>query len=177
LADAREVQRSAPDLEVDRPEYSEVTRNRRSVAGNQNLRREISDIRRAAGFSSTVSLYRPLWGFHRPPAESLAGNPGIRRHNRFASCETNAVHALESCQRDPAFICCGHKRIAGYIEARQDFLRCRPPVKRSPENRAFLRLAGSSRRHFGSFAGNPNRQPEIQKIRWKSVKVAELFCS
>jgi hypothetical protein len=31
----------------------------------------------------------------------------------------------------------------------------------SPENRAFLRLAGSSRRHFGSFAGNLNRQPEI----------------
>jgi len=31
----------------------------------------------------------------------------------------------------------------------------------SPENRAFLRLAGSSRRHSGPFAGNPNRQPEI----------------
>ena len=41
--------------------------------------------------------YRPLWRFHRPPAESLAGNPGIRRHNRFASCETNSVHALEIC--------------------------------------------------------------------------------
>ena len=50
-------------------------RNRRSAAGNQNLRREIFDIRRAAGFSSTVSHYRPLWGFHRPPAESLIGNP------------------------------------------------------------------------------------------------------
>jgi len=41
-------------------------RNRRSAAGNQNLRREIFDIRREAGFSSTVSHYRPLWGFHRP---------------------------------------------------------------------------------------------------------------
>jgi hypothetical protein len=66
-------------------------------AGNQNLRRKIFDILCATGFSSTVSLFRPLWGFHRPPAESLAGNPGIRRHNRFASCETNAVHALENC--------------------------------------------------------------------------------
>jgi hypothetical protein len=26
---------------------------------------ETFDIGRAAGFSSTVSLYRPLWGFHR----------------------------------------------------------------------------------------------------------------
>jgi hypothetical protein len=33
---------SAPDLEVDRPEYSEVMRNRRSVAENQSLRREIA---------------------------------------------------------------------------------------------------------------------------------------
>jgi hypothetical protein len=62
-----------------------------------NLRRQIFDIRRAAGVSSTVSSYRPLWGFHRPPAEALAGNPSIRRHNRFVSCETNSVHALESC--------------------------------------------------------------------------------
>jgi hypothetical protein len=66
-------------------------------AGDQNLRRKIFDILCATGFSSTVSLFRPLWRFHRPPAESLAGNPGIRRHNRFASCETNAVHALENC--------------------------------------------------------------------------------
>jgi hypothetical protein len=76
-------------------EYSKVMQNRRSVAGNRNLRRKIFDIRRAALFSSTVSLYRPLWGFHRPPTESLAGNPNIRRHNRCASCETNSVHALE----------------------------------------------------------------------------------
>ncbi len=152
-------------------------RNRRSVAGDQNLRREIFDIRRAAGFSSTVSFYRPLWGFHRPPAESLAGNPSIHRHNRFASCKTNAVHALESCQRDPAFVGCEQKRIAGHIEPRQDFLRCRPPVKRSPENRAFLRVAAICRRHFGPFAGNPNRQPEIQKSRRKSAEVPELFCS
>jgi len=59
--------------------------------------REIFDIGCAAGFSSTVSLYRPLWGFHRPPAESVAGNPGIRRHDRFARCKTNAVHAFENC--------------------------------------------------------------------------------
>jgi hypothetical protein len=160
-----------------RSEYSEVTRNRRSVAGNQNLRREIFDIGCAAGFSSTVSLYRPLWRSHRPPAESLAGNPGIRRHNGFASCETNAVRALENCQRDPAFAGCGHKRIAGYIEARRDFLRCRPPGKCSPENRAFQRLPGSCRRHFGSVAGNPNRQPGIKKNRRKSAEGAELFCS
>jgi hypothetical protein len=63
----------------------------------QNLRREIFDIRRAASFSSTVSLYVPLWRFHRPPAESLTGNPDIRPDYRFASCETNAVHALENC--------------------------------------------------------------------------------
>ena len=69
-------------------------RNRRSVAG-QNLRREIFDIRRAAGFSSTVSLFRPLWGFHRPPAEPLAGNPTIRRHNRFAKRRKHAVDPLE----------------------------------------------------------------------------------
>jgi hypothetical protein len=68
--------------------HSEVTRNRRSVSGNQNLRRKIFDIRRAAGFSANVSIFRPLWGFHRTPAESLDENPNIRRHNRFASCET-----------------------------------------------------------------------------------------
>jgi len=32
-------------------------------------------------------------------------------------------------------------------------------VKRFPEDRAFLRLAGCCRRHFGPFGGNPNRQP------------------
>jgi hypothetical protein len=68
-----------------------------NFAGDQNLRREIIDVGSATGFSLTVSLYRPLWGFDRPPAESLAGNPDIRRHYRFASCETNAVHALENC--------------------------------------------------------------------------------
>ena len=74
------------------------TRRELTLLGVKSNRcREIWDIRRAAGFSSTVSLFRPLWGFHRPPAESLAGNPSIRRHGRFASCETNAVHALESC--------------------------------------------------------------------------------
>ena len=32
------------------------------------------------------------------PARRIFGrDPGIRRHNRFASCETNAVHALENC--------------------------------------------------------------------------------
>jgi hypothetical protein len=139
-----------------------------------------------AGFSTSVarqvlhldwSFYRPLWEFHRPPNESLAGNPSVRRHNRFASCETNAVHAFENCRPDPAFIPCGRKRIAGNIEPRQDFLRCRPPAKRSAENPAFLRLAGSCRRNFRPLAGNPNHQPEIQKNRWKSAEVAELFCS
>jgi hypothetical protein len=125
------------------------SRSRRSVGGSQNLRQEIFDIGCTTGFSSTVSFYRPLCGFHRPPAESLAVNPGIRRHNRFV------VHALENCHRDPAFVGSEHKRNAGYIEARQDFLRCWPPVKRFRENRAFLRLVGSCRRHFGSFAGNP----------------------
>jgi hypothetical protein len=54
---------------------------------NQSLRREIFEIRRMAGFSSTVSLYRPQWEFHRPRAESLAGNPSIRRHNRVAAAK------------------------------------------------------------------------------------------
>jgi len=43
-----------------------------------------------------------------------------------------------------------------------------------------IRFSAACRRlsaAFRPFAGNPNRQPEIQKIRWKSVKVAELFCS
>jgi hypothetical protein len=61
---------------VDPWEYSEGTRNRRSVAGDQNLRRKISDIRRAAGFSSSVSLFRPLWGFHRQHQPNLW--PGIQ---------------------------------------------------------------------------------------------------
>jgi hypothetical protein len=52
-----------------------------------------------------------------------------------------------------------------------------PPVKRSAENRAFLRLAWICRQHFSRFAGNPNRQPEIQKNRWKSAEVPELFFS
>jgi len=146
-------------------------------AGKLNLRREILNISRAAGFSSTVTLYRQLWKFHRPPAESLAGNPSIRRHNRFSSCETNADRASENCQRDPAFIRCGHKRVAGHIELRPDFFRCRPPVKCSPGNPAFQRISGSCRWHFGPIAGNPNRQPEIQKNRWKSAEVPELFCS
>ena len=152
-----------------------MRRDGRAVAGDQNLRREIFDIRRAADFSSTIWLYRPRWGFHRTPAESLAGNPTIRRHNRFASCETNAVHALENCKRDPDFIGGERKRIAGYVEPRQDFLGCRPPIKRAAENRAFQRLSGSCRRHFGPFAGNPNRQLEIQKNRGKSAEVPGLF--
>jgi hypothetical protein len=67
----------------------------RSISSTGIDRPACFDIGRAAGFSSTVSLYRPLWGFDRPPAESLAGNPSIRRHNRFAGCETHTVHALE----------------------------------------------------------------------------------
>src|SRR5262249_36910198 len=68
----------------------------------------------AGRFSTSVArqifhqLFRStarFWGFHRRPAGSWAGNPGIRRHNRFATSETNAVDALESCQRDPDFIC------------------------------------------------------------------------
>jgi len=39
------------------------------------------------------------------------------------------------------------------IEPRQDLLRCRPPVKRFGENRAFLRLAGRYRQPFGPFRG------------------------
>jgi len=115
------------------------------------------------------SIARPpnLW----PGIQVSAGTIDLRAAKQMP------VHALENCERDPAFVGSEHKRIAGYIEARQDFLRCRPPVKCFPENRAFLPLAGSCRRHFGCCAGNPNRQPEIQKIRWKSVKVAELFCS
>jgi hypothetical protein len=70
-----------------------------------------------------------------------------------------------------------NKRIAGNIERRQDVLCCRPPVKRFAENRAFRRAPGSRRRHFHPFAGNLNRQPEIQKNRWKSAEVPELFCS
>jgi hypothetical protein len=49
-----------------------------------------------------------------------------------------------------------------------------PPVKRSAENRAFLRLAWICRQHFSRFAGNPNRQPEIQKNRWKFLRVREV---
>jgi hypothetical protein len=41
----------------------------------------------------------------------------------------------------------------------------------------FCGIAGVCRRHFGPVAGNPNRQPEIQKNRWKSAEVPELFCS
>jgi hypothetical protein len=70
LADAREAQRSAPDLEVDPPEYSEVTRNRRSAAGNQNLRPEISGIRRASGFSS---LFCSIGRF----GDSIARQPNL----------------------------------------------------------------------------------------------------
>jgi hypothetical protein len=50
------------------------------VGENRNLPLEIFDIRRAADFSSTVSLFRPVWGFHHPPAESFAWNPNIRPH-------------------------------------------------------------------------------------------------
>jgi hypothetical protein len=79
------------------PELKEVGLGSAAVAGIRNLCCEIFDIRRAADFSSTVSLFRALWGFHRPPAESLAGNPNIRPHKRFASCETNFVHELRNC--------------------------------------------------------------------------------
>jgi hypothetical protein len=105
--------------------------NRRSVAGNQNLRREIFDVRRAAGFSSTVSLYLPLWGFHRPPADLWPGIQVSAGTIDLQSAETHAGGPLESCQRDPDLICGAHKRIAGHIEPRQDFLRWRSPVKRS----------------------------------------------
>jgi hypothetical protein len=36
-------------------------------------------------------------------------------------------------------------------------------------------LPGVVRRHFGPFAGNPNRQPEIQKNRWNSPKSSGTF--
>src|SRR5262249_36910196 len=49
----------------------EAMRNWRSVGGNQSLRREIFDIRRAADFSSTVSLYRPLLGLPSPACRIL----------------------------------------------------------------------------------------------------------
>jgi hypothetical protein len=55
---------------VDPSEYSEVARNRRSAAGIQNFRREIFDIRRAAGFSSTVSLDRRF-------GDSIARQPNL----------------------------------------------------------------------------------------------------
>ena len=123
-------------------------RNRRSVAG-QNLRREIFDIRRAAGFSSTVSL---SGRFGASIARQPNLWPGIQVSGGtidLQSAETHAVDPLESCQRDPDLICREHKRIAGHIESRQDFLLWRSSVKRSPENRAFQRLAGVCQRHFG----------------------------
>jgi hypothetical protein len=97
----------------------------------------------------------------------LAGNPSIRPHNRFASCETNAVHALENCQRDPAFICGEHKRIAGHIEPRQDFLRYRP------RSNALLKIAlfcGLQRVDGGISA----LSLEIRIVRRKSKKSAEF---
>ena len=65
-ADTREPQRSAPDLEADLSEYSAVMRNRRSVAGNRNLRRKIFDIRRSTCFSLKVWLYRAALGIPSP---------------------------------------------------------------------------------------------------------------
>jgi hypothetical protein len=45
------------------------------------------DIRRAAGFSPIVSLYRSLRDSIARPADSLAGKSKHRRHNRFAGGE------------------------------------------------------------------------------------------
>ena len=46
-----------------------------------------------------------------------------------------------------------------------DFLHCRPPVQRSPENRTFLRLAGSCRRHFSARAGSFRSSAEDLKLQ------------
>ena len=101
-----------------------------------------------------------------PPTQSIC-----HPRNKCRSC------LREKCQAKIRLLSAANKRNAGHIEPRQDVLRCRPPVKRSAENRAFLRASGSRRRHFHPFAANPNRQPEIQKNRWKSAEVPELFCS
>jgi hypothetical protein len=115
-------------------------RNRRSVGGNQKASPE--DFRRPPRgrfFVDCFDLPAAL-GILSPPAESLAGNPNIRRNNRFASCETDSVHAFENCQPDPAFFCGEPKKFAGNVEFCPDFLRCGPPVKSSAENPASQRL-------------------------------------
>ena len=66
-----------------------------------------------------------------PPAQSIC-----KLRNKCRSCVINFLARS-------GFYLLRAQRIAGHIEPRQDFLRCRPPVKRSPENRAFLPFAGS----------------------------------
>src|SRR5712691_5084670 len=153
-------------------------RNRRSVAGNQNLRREIFDIRRAASFFISCFALPAALGTP-PPASRIFGRESnyppaqsiCKLRNKCRSCVRKLL------ARSGFYLLRAQKNRWTISNLDRIFSAAGRRSNASPETRAFLRLAGSCRRHFGPFAGNPNRQPEIQKNRWKSAEVAELFCS
>ena len=123
----------APQQQIKRPTSvsktngSSLNPERRSVAGNQNLPRR---------FPTSVArlVFHQLFRSTGRFGDSIARRPNFGRKSKYLQAQS--ISKLRN------------------IEPRQGFLRRRPPVKRSGENRALLRLAGSCRRHFGRFAGN-----------------------
>src|ERR1051326_685040 len=105
-------------------------------------RRSAEAIKIFAGkFSASVArqVFHQLFPSTGRFGDSIARPPNLRPENQIFSgtIDLQAVKPMpfmrqKSCWRGPDFIGC-----AGDIEHRQDFLRCRPPVKSSAEKSRF----------------------------------------